>query len=252
MPLNNEFLLVDYLDKNLAPEEAAQAEQLIRSDKQVASEWEYLKLAVEATELGAIREQVMQVRRSLAEGVSRPSGAVVRRIYKITLRAAAILILLMGVSIFYKYNRVNNAAVYNQYFTDYTLPVSRGSNQTNALEEAYRNKNWNAVLQIAAGQTGRTNEAYFLAGLADLKLKKFPEAVQQFGQVLAANAASGDTYYQDEAEYYLSLACLMNGETEKAVALLDKIRGNRNHTYYPLARQISSTDLKIIELKAKK
>jgi tetratricopeptide (TPR) repeat protein len=252
---NNELLLIDYLDKNLSPEETAQVDSLIRNDKQVATEWEYLKMAVEAVELEAIREQVLNVRQSFKTHpapVVKSSRAVLRNMYKTGLRIAAILILLLGISLFYKYNTVNNIFVYHQYFADYTLNTSRGENIQNALDEAYRNKNWNGVMAAFNQESVKTNKTYFLAGMAALELKKYPEAVSYFEFILDANAKSADRYFQDEAEYYLALAYLMNKQTDKGVSLLNKIRENKNHLYYPLARQISSTDLKIIELKGRK
>ena len=252
---NNELLLIDYLDKTLSPEEGVQVDSLIRNDKQVAEEWEYLKMAVEAVELDAIRGQVLNVRQSFhihASPVVKSSGGVVRSLYKTGLRIAAILILLLGISLFYKYNTVNNTSVYHQYFADYTLNTSRGENSSNAMDEAYRNQNWDGVMAAFNQESFKTNKAYFLAGMAALKLEKYPEAVSHFEFILNANTRSGDKYFQDDAEYYLALAYLMDNQTDKGVSLLNKIRVNKNHLYYPLARQISSTDLKIIELKDQK
>ena len=252
---NEELLLIDHLDKNLSSEESVRAEALIGGDKNAAESWEYLKMAVEAVELSAIREQVMAVRRSVhIEPVAEApvSGGVVRSMYRTGLRIAAVLILLMGVSIFYKYSTVSNTSVYQQYFTDYNLNTSRGAASRNAMDEAYRNQNWNGVLSAFNQETEKTNKSYFLAGMADMKMQKFSDAVGNFEHILSANAKSGDTYYQDEAEYYLALAYLMNKQTEKAVSLLNQIGADSNQTYSPLVRQISSTDLKIIELKSKK
>jgi tetratricopeptide (TPR) repeat protein len=255
MTPNEELLLIDHLDKALSPEESTQVEARIRNDKSVAASWEYLKLAVEAVELAAIREQVTAVRFSekiqATEG-AKVSGGVVRNLYRTGLRIAAVLILLMGVSIFYKYSTVSNSSVYHQYFTDYNLSTTRGENNHSAMEDAYRNQNWNGVIDAFNREPEKTNKSYFLAGMADMKLKNFAAAVSHFENILAANAKSGGSYFQDEAEYYLALAYLMNGETDKGVSLFHKIGSDSSQTFYPLVRQISSTDLKIIELKSKK
>ncbi len=253
---NNELLLIDHLDKNLSPEKTAQVDTLIRNDKQVATDWEYLKMAVEAVELGAIHDQVASVRQlykvNPIGGGTKSSGGVVRTMYKTGLRIAAILILLMGLSIFYKYSTVNSTSVYHQYFTDYTLSTPRGESNQNALDIAYRIKNWNGVTVAFNQESNKTNKSYFLAGMAAMELQKYPEAVSHFEHIMATNAKSGDNYFQDEAEYYLALAYLMSQQTDKGVDLLNHIRENKNQLYNPLARQISSTDLKIIELKNKK
>ncbi len=65
------------------------------------------------------------------------------------------------------------------------------------------------------------------------------------------NSKSGDNSYKEEAEYYISLAYLMNHQENKAIQMLDKIKADPNHTYYPMVSKISGIDLKIIELKNK-
>lgn len=252
---NNELLLIDYLDKNLSPEETVQVDSMIRNNKQFATEWAYLNMAVEAIELNAIREQVVNARNKFAymtEPVTEASGAVVRNMYTTALRVAAIVIMVLGAAIFYKYSTVDNSSIYQQNFTEYTLSTTRGESNQDPVEEAYRNKNWNAVMQDFNQAAVKTNESFFLSGMAALELKKYPEAVSRFEQILNVNAKSDDKYFQDEAQYYLALAYLMNHQTDKGVSMLNEIRANKNQVYYPLARQISATDLKIIKLKDQK
>ncbi len=252
---NNELLLIDYLDKHLSAEEAVKVDSLIRNDKQVATEWAYLGMAVEAVELNAIREQVVNARKkfgNMTEPVTKTSGALVRNMYKTALRVAAIVIVVLGGALFYKYITVNNSSLYQHNFTEYTLSTNRGEGNQDVVETAYRDKNWNAVIQNSDQAMIKTSEYYFLSGMAALELKKYPEAVSRFEHVLNVNAKSADKYFQDEAEYYLALAYLMNNQTEKGVSMLDQIRANKNQVYYPLARQISVTDLKIIKLKDQK
>lgn len=255
MEQNNEFLLVDYLDNYLFQDETTRVNTLILHDKQVATEWEFLKMAVDAVELGAIREQVMQVRQSFSNQVKPTtgfSGTVVRNIYRSGLRIAAILILVLGVSLVYKYSTVNNASVFQQQFADYSLGTTRGEHTQNVLEESFRNKDWNGVTTLFNLESNKTNKTYFLAGMAAMEQKNYKTAVSRFENILAANAKSGDNYFQDEAQYYVALAYLMNNQADKGIALLNEIRGNKDHQYYVLARRISSTDLKIIALKNKK
>jgi tetratricopeptide (TPR) repeat protein len=255
MMQNNEFLLVDYLDNQLSQDETARVNTLIQGDKQVATEWEFLKMAVNAVELGAIREQVTQARQSFssqAKPVTGFSGTIVRNMYRSGLRIAAILILVLGISLVYKYSTVNNASVFQQQFTDYSLSTTRGEHTQNALEESFRNKNWTGVTSLFNLESSKTNKTYFLAGMAAMEQKDYTAAVSRFENILAANAKSGENYFQDEAQYYLALAYLMNNQADKGIALLQEIRGNKDHQYYVLARQISSTDLKILAIKSKK
>jgi hypothetical protein len=83
--------------------------------------------------------------------------------------------------------------------------------------------------------------------MAEMQLNHFPEAVTLFENIL--NTKSSDNSFREEAEYYVSLAYLMNHEENKAIQMMNKIKTNPDHTYYPLVSRISPIDLKIIELK---
>ncbi len=52
--------------------------------------------------------------------------AIVRSLYKISLRVAAVFILLLGAAIVYKYISVNNLSVYQEQFAGYELRNTRG------------------------------------------------------------------------------------------------------------------------------
>ena len=43
----------------------------------------------------------------------------------------------------------------------------------------------------------------------------------------------------------------MNHEDAKGIQLINKMKADTSHTYYPLASKLSPIDLKIIELKNK-
>jgi tetratricopeptide (TPR) repeat protein len=129
------------------------------------------------------------------------------------------------------------------------LSNSRGQDARDAEADAYLNKKWNEVISIYQEQLNKSNQQTFLAGMAEMQLKQFPEAIGLFENII--NAQSGDISFREEAEYNLSMAYLMNHEGKKAIDIINKIKGNPNHTYYPIVAKISSIDLKIIELKNK-
>ncbi len=64
METNNE-ILIDYLDGQLNPELSASVESRIQTDKTVAGELEYLKLAIDTVRnRDAIRDKVSTIRKS--------------------------------------------------------------------------------------------------------------------------------------------------------------------------------------------
>ena len=60
-----------------------------------------------------------------------------------------------------------------------------------------------------------------------------------------------DDSFREDAEYYGALAYLANHNVKQALELINQIKANPDHKYYPMVQYISTVDLKIIELKSK-
>jgi hypothetical protein len=241
--------LIDYLDGSLNQEEKTAVENQLKQDKSLSEQLEYLKLAVDTIHRDAINEKVSAIRGTLKTDTSseKPSGAIVRSMYKTSFRIAAILVLFMGIAMLYKYSTISNQSVYEKQFAGYDLSNTRGIETKDAETEAYQNKNWIDVIASYRALHTTSNQSTFLAAMAAMQLSRFPEAVGLFERILSD--ASADRSFREETEYYLALAYLMNHEENKGVQLLSKIKADPSHTYYPLASKISSIDMKIIELK---
>jgi hypothetical protein len=242
--------LIDYLDRELSREESSRMEFRLKSDKILAGELEFMKLAIDTVRLEAIRNKVSSIRHSIDISKTTsvvPEGGMVRSMSKFSLRIAAILVLLMGITILYKYISVSSLSVYQKEYSNYELVNVRGEAANNNEIKAYLNKDWKEVIAAHSAENNPSNQSNFLAGMAELQLNHFPLAVNLFQSVL--NARALDNSYQEEAEYYISLAYLRNHEVNKAIPILNKIKADPNHTYYPLASRISGIDLKILGLK---
>lgn len=246
---NNE-LLIDYLDKKLSPEENTELESIIGQDKNTASDFEYLKLAVETVRLNAIAGKVSAVFQSLhatSHNQSARDHGTIRQLYRTGLRIAAILVLMFSSAVVYKYITITSQSVYKNQFVPYDLSITRGEEVRDREAEAYSNKNWSQVTAIFNSQKVKSNKSYFLAAVAEMQLQHYAQAVNLFQYILGN--ISEDSSFQEEAEYYCALAYLMNHEEAKSIGLLNKIKSDINHRYYPLASKITDTDLKIIDLK---
>jgi hypothetical protein len=243
-------ILIDYLDNRLSPEEKSRIEHLIQQDDVMATELQYLKLAMDTVRLNSIGEKVAAERKSVETIQNRQHSAgkaLVRNMYTKTLRIAAILVILLGSAILYKYLSVTNRSMFEKQFTPYDLSNTRGAEIRDAESEAYRNKNWNEVISDFNLENRKTNKSRFLAAMAQMQLNQFREAEGIFEDIL--NHQQEDNSFREETEYYLSLAYMMDHQVNKSMALLNKIKGDTSHTYYPLASRISDIDLKIIQLK---
>lgn len=243
-------LLIDYLDEKLSPEERTEVELTIQQNSSAAEDLEYLKLAVETVRLNAISRKVIAVRQSLKSTKSEPASAghaVVRHMFKTGLRIAAVLVLLFSSAVLYKYISVSNESLYKNQFIPYDLSNTRGSEVRNPEAEAYNNKNWNLVIELNNAEKVKSNKSNFLSAMSELQLSHYTEAEILFQNVL--NNISKDNSFQEEAEYYCALAYLMDHKEAKGIGMLNKIKSDTSHRYYPLASKISSIDMKIIDLK---
>lgn len=248
MQTDNERL-IDYLDEQLNEEDAGQMERALQKDPDLNRELQYLKLAIDTVRLDAIKHKVVSIRQSQVKGltIEPATPAILRTMYKTGLRVAAVIVLFLCVAAIYKYTSVSNQSFYDKQFSGYELGNSRGGESHETEDDAYRNKQWNEVISIYNSGTDRTNRKSFLAAMAEMQLNHFQNAISLFENIL--HAKTGDTSYFEESDYYLSLAYLMNHEAGKAIPIINKIKANPNHTYYPLVSKFSSIDLEIIELK---
>ena len=205
---------------------------------------EYQKLAIDTIRLNVINEKVSTVRLSLK---NKPEKAIVRSLYRTSLRVAAILLLVVSSATIYKFIATNDQSVYDRQFLSFELTNTRGAQNRESETEAYRSGNWNEVVKIYHSGNNKSNKNTFLAAMSEMQLNHFREAVTLFEELLYTK--SDDHSFQEETEYYLSLAYLMNHQDLKSMQLISKIKADPNHTYYPLAIKISDIDMKIIVLK---
>jgi hypothetical protein len=241
--------LTDYLDNQMNHEDAAKIQVAISQNTGMAHEWQSLNMAVETIRLDAINQKVTSIRSSVERSKEKKNPAIVRGMFKSVLRVAAIAILLVGVASLYKYMSVSSFSVYNNQFAGYELSNVRGADAVNPETEAYQNKNWNRVIETYNEENIPSDKSSFLAAIAAMHLNRFPQAIQLFNKILNSNSGNGS--FQEESEYFISLAYIMNHEEGKGIEMIKKIQADPNHTFYPAVSRISSVDLKILRFKNK-
>jgi len=252
---NQTQTLIDHLDKNLADRESVDMSPLIGDDREAAREWQSLCLAVDAIRDAALTEQVGRVRqewRAQQTAATKSNGAKVRSLYRNMMRVAACILVLAGGAAAYKYVSTSSTGLYSKYYDSYDLNTSRGAGAQDAIIQAYTNKNWTGVLAAFTVANQKDNRTYFLAGMADLELKKYPEAIERFEQVIAVNALAHTDYFEDEAEYYLALSWLATKKVNEAMPILEKIRADKNHLFHRKVAEMSFMDLRLAQFKENK
>lgn len=243
-------ILTDHLDETLQGRSLPEAEAMISEQDDAREEWEYLNLSVEAIRHQGLVDQVAAIRKEYAA----ERGRVRMLPLKKFMRAAAVILIVLGLAAVYKFYSVSGKTIYDKHYTAYELPVSRGNahNGNEALILAWQQKNWKEVIRLSEKATIKDNQLLFLAGTADMELRQYNAAIENFQSLLLNNRLSGEQYYQDEAEYYLALSFLASNQNAKGIELLQKIKSTPGHLYSDKAGQLWGLDLKILEYKTGK
>ena len=250
-PIDSRF--IDYLDKRLPEQEAREVEKLIETDEETRQQWQYLQVAVQAVEYAALYEQVDQVKKEYkASYANQFHSAAPSRTRKIIIRVVGIAAMALVTFGVVKYVSTNSNDLYKQGYRAYTLNTIRSGSTINDMEQAYRNSNWQQVLDAFRQSTEKDNKALFLAAMAHMELNQFEQATGLLQQVLAQNAKSGDNYFQDEAEYYMALNLLALDKIGEAITIIKKIKADPKHLYHEQAGRISKLDLSIVSFKTGK
>jgi len=266
-------VLIDHLDESLRGKASASIEEIIGNDPEAEKEWNYLRLAVDAVKEAGLYQEFSAARTAwkavsgiaatkataktatatnTAAETTTATTAKVRSLYRVSLRAAAIILIVTASASIYKYLSVSSGSLYDRYYSGYNLSTTRGAGDTDPVMEAYNAKDWNAVRQLAAAAKTRTNQTDFLAGMACLEQKQYDEAISHFEQIIAVNTHAGTDLYQDEAEYYLAISWLAHRNVNEAMPILEKIRADQHHKYHEKVEKMSFFDLRLAQYKENK
>lgn len=256
-------------------------------NSETQQEWEILELAVDAVRLHALTEQVRRARlkfeaeatvsepaydsvpvfpirkkSGMERGVAAAEGGrqkavnlgaaasrpAVRRLISPAMQIAAVFILVIACAVLIKFSNTRPEAVFEKNYTAYELSITRGADASDALERAYREKNWPAVYSAFQATHTKTQKEYFLTAMAHMEQKDYYEAISLLKTLIQYNSTR-EPYFQDEAEYYLAMNYLATGQTAPAIVLINKIKADPNHIFYSRAMDMSQLDLRILQVK---
>jgi predicted negative regulator of RcsB-dependent stress response len=226
--------LVRLLDGDLSPEERITVEQQLAGNALLQQQYDSLLATKAAVRHYGLQQQVGTIHGQMMVEFNAPVRKIspVRKMIRYTSAIAAGIILIVSGFFAYQYFSLTPEKVFTANYQAYELNTSRGSTATSSIEEAYRLKKYEQVIQLrdAATEPGIKND--FLAGAAALELNNYALAKQQFISVIEQNKAANTTVLKDEAEYYLALTHIRQKEFANAVLLLEKIQNDPGHTYY--------------------
>ena len=241
--------LLDHFD-------AENPEMHMISDPEIAQEYELYKLALHAIQYKAITDAVQKVRKERGDATTAAPTAVVRsmplmqRIRKNAMKIAAVLILVIGVgAAVVKYLSTTPASIEQKYYTSYELGITRGLVTKDALDEAYKAKNWATVVTVFQSREPKAAKDYFLAGMAYMEQKQYTRALILFNILMTNNSKNHTQLFQDEAEYYAAMGYLATDQMAPARRLLDKMEADPDHLYHREVSEMNGLESLILRAK---
>jgi tetratricopeptide (TPR) repeat protein len=184
----------------------------------------------------------------IASPVADTPPAIIRRWISPASKIAAVFIVAIALAAVIKLSNTSPETIFASYYRGYELGVTRGADASTALERAYRDKDWAAVLSTFRATRTRTQKDYFLAAMAYMEHKDYYEAISLLKALMLQNA-TGEPWFQDEAEYYLAMNYLATGQSASALSLINKIKADPRHVFHHRIMQMSLIDLSILEVK---
>jgi tetratricopeptide (TPR) repeat protein len=173
--------------------------------------------------------------------------AIRRRMSPVLQIAAALIVVVVSAGVL-KVANTRPEGVFSKNYSDYQLSVTRGADVSDALEQAYRSRDWAAVYNAFAATHARTQKDYFLTAMAHMQQKEYYEAIGLLKTLILYNQ-SREPYFEDEAEYYLAMNYLATGQAAPAVELFDKIKADPRHVYHSRVEEMGKLDLGILRIK---
>ncbi|HEX8316658.1 MAG TPA: tetratricopeptide repeat protein [Flavisolibacter sp.] len=229
--LQDENLLVRYLDGELTTEERASLEERLQKDARLKEQLLRLQLAIQAIKHQGTAQKVSAVHTKMMRELKpkQPAGRVLP--FRKTIRyamavAASILILFIGVRI-YSASQLSADKLYNESFVDFTVSTSRGNNTVlSKVEQYYQQKDYAAVVN-ATRSTKLDAKDSLLIGLSYLHTARPDRAISFFQRV-----ASFEGDFRPDGEFYLALSYLKTKQYNNALPVLQKINNDPGHLYH--------------------
>lgn len=252
--------LIRYLDGELSPEAAASTEKLLKEDAAVKERFDNLVVARNAIKALGLRQKLKALHQqfypevSAAQPAENETAKVIKPSFgnsaKIILRIAAVFIFAVAGYAVYEYSTTSNDSVYADNFIKYQLPVSRGEGQAQqSIDSLFSANNFSGVIEVFKPIAIKKQKDYFLAALASLETGNSQSAIDDLKSVQQLNSTSTEKYFEQETDYYLTLAYIKAGNIDEAEKQLNIIKANKQHMFYQKANEISSTKLRILKMK---
>jgi hypothetical protein len=230
----NTDLLIQYLDGELHGPEQEAIKKNLEADPALREELDNLRLAKEAVTAYGMHKKVQSIHPEMMREFvqnSKTKPGITRMIFQYAYRAAAILIVLFGISIFYQYYTSTPEKLFIENFHSYDLRVTRGASNS-SLEDLYEKGDMAGLINQFNHLKSPQATDYFLAANAYLNTHRPDSAIVTFLSLQNFNQTNHTHYFEEDMEYFLALSYLANKEPVKALPLFEKIHANPGHPFH--------------------
>jgi hypothetical protein len=237
--MNNNFtnteLLIQYLDGELDKEQLDALTKSIQEDPTLAGEMESLRLTKETMKSYGLKNKIASIHTEMMQERSKMHSAkkpgIIAKLIPYSMRIAAAVIVLIGITFLYPYYTATPEKLFDENFQAFNLRQARG-NAVTPLKDRYINGDMAGTVQQYRLQKNDSPEDNFLAGNAYLYMHKPAEAIAAFSALQLQNKTNNTHYFEEDTEYYLGLAYLLNHQEVLALPVFEKINTDKNHAYH--------------------
>lgn len=216
-------LLEKYLDGDLSEKEKINFEELLRNDKELQKECDFRKNVDSAI----LEDDVMNLRQTMTEitqSRSSYSKLKARKLYfSISIAASIIVLLTVGLNIFYLNNDITSREIYDTYYSKYNaicnsrsvIRVESSNVLITSAFDAYSDGDFNTAAQNfekALSLDAEDVTVKFYLGLCNMELGKYAEAQLLFYDLVK----SEDHLFWEQSNWYLALSYLAQDNKPKA------------------------------------
>lgn len=248
-------LLDKYLDGELDNVEKRDLERRIQEDPRLKNELEILRISRDAFRTKALRERVKKLHQTLIPEIQADDTKVVpmdrkNRVFKVAMSVAASVIIVIASFIVYQYSTVSADKLYAQQFLSYELPVTRSNaDEITTIDSLYLSGSYAQVIEYFNSLSQKGVRDYFLTAMSYLHIEKFNEAIGLFQYIVDKNNnTAGEKYFEQETDFYLSLAYLKTGDFGRCKELFAKMKADPKHIYH---KNVSRKDIWMLEILEK-
>ena len=239
--MNSQELIEKYVNGEMSDAERKAFEDNLTDDTKLANEllsYQKSRLAIKA----AIRQEIREDTGKALQDWKNKKKRRTRRIYRWSIAATILLITAIGISFFIGNKQtVSPDQLFAAHFELPKVSNIRTNSSDHPIFEqavtAFYEKSFTTVLDLLSPQAtdpdiSLSSDALIMLGVSHLALNNLSQAINVLQKV-----DSSGSLYQD-AEWYLALAYLKNGQTNEAKQILGKIAQTPRHFKRQEAKEI--------------